>query len=216
MQKENEPSLIGFSLPAGELLPGFLIPVFQFDNRRVAQGVGDGDVVQTLYPLSDIEPVFDLETMSTVLKIKLVMVSNETGIGKNALHAFYDTQHLYVGLKVAFLPLFDALMSQIISKLWCNPICLAGLHDFLGKHALADELRRSRSADCLNATAPGAEMTARISRGSERPRRTNFPAVLEASKQTGFIEDVSKLAALRARRGQTYNRVARKPLYAEA
>jgi hypothetical protein len=220
MEKFEPAKLIAFSLPSGELLPGFLIPVFELADQQVVQGIDDDGMVRTLYPLSASDPVLDLKTLHTTLGIELSAIEGQTIQGGNAIHAFFDNQRIYVGKKTTLALIFSECMPRIIEKLKDFPICLAGLHDFVGEHLVANQLRRSRSADFLiSSTRADRQFTLVRKDDSLHGRNTlglRERTVTQLAMTSSFADDAVDFAELVSRRKEQYISAASKPLYAEA
>jgi hypothetical protein len=220
MEKVEGANLIAFSLPSGELLPGFLIPVFALTNQQVVQSIDDEGMVRELYPLSTSDPVLDLKTLHTTLGIGLSVIEEQTIQGGNAIHAFFDSKRIYVGKKATLTLFFTECMPRVIEQLKDFPICLAGLHDFVGKHLLAKELRRLRSADFLIGSTGTARQFTPVQKGdrlhgSDRlgpSQRTIALPIMTPS----FADDAVDFADLVHSREKRYMSSTSKPLYAEA
>ena len=138
-------TLTDLAMPSGELIPGFLIPVFNGGKKQI-QSFSTDDLVRSLTDLRSYEPLLNVSALSCST-ISCVVTVGETGIceGEKAVHAFYDGTRVFVGQRHNLIPHFKKIRKELDRALESFPIALAGLYDFIG-NAKAARLLRSKGS----------------------------------------------------------------------
>jgi hypothetical protein len=148
--KKNEPAkLIGFVLPAVELIPGFLVPVYDVSGTKSKQVSKGDERILALEPISE-SNFLDIETLRLMLNQPLIITKNEVTEGGAVCHAFFDGKTVYLGDKKILLTMFNSLAPRIVQALSEVPYSLAGLYDFMGRGSSAKEIRRRAAEDDNN------------------------------------------------------------------
>ncbi|MBC3916836.1 hypothetical protein H8L32_05055 [Undibacterium sp. CY18W] len=145
--------LVSLGLPAGELLPGFIIPVFGLANKRYIQYIGSSNKIIKFKRVFDNELSLDFQTLELTSALNIIKTENplSLGINSDAIHAFTDLKNVYIGTQDYFLSLhtlalFEEQMNERLSE---YPFTLASLYDFVRKPEIAIRLREDESTKSL-------------------------------------------------------------------
>jgi hypothetical protein len=186
--------LVGFALPAAELLPGFLIPIFEHRQQLIVQ-VASGERVSSFETLSAADSAISLATIRQLGK-EVVLIEGSTAIGRTLVHAFFDSQRVYVGGRASLTAVLNTILPQLVIQLPEYPRCLATLHDFLGKPGPANELRSGAGGRRYETAS---QIVAALS-----GRRT---------QSDDYINDARRFATVANQKQQIFERTAKKPLH---
>ena len=140
-------------LPAGELLPGFLIPIFESVDQKYIQCIDSSNKISKFEPVLSDELSLDFQTLELTSALNIVKTEKalSLGIGSDPIHAFTDLENIYIGTQDYFLSLHTLALfeEQMNERLKDYPFTLASLYDFVRKPDVAIRLREDGSTKSL-------------------------------------------------------------------
>lgn len=151
--------------------------------------------------------VLEAQTLELTSVPKVKRIDYQSPVeGGDAVHAFYDTNMIYVATRSTLTEIFDLIETQIVTRLKNFPFSLAGLYDFVGKPDTAKLLRINRSTAFIlpatstdTPTASGGPIVSNI-------HTDDFREEFRPSTTSGdFVKGVLDFAALTRDNQARYN-----------